>query len=93
LNKAGMVIECPHCQNSLQLPASIPVARPIPLDSVQTRGRDSARTFKAIGALLMILSVPGCGIAAATNSDAFGALGFFGFFGGMMLFVVGRFQE
>ncbi len=90
---SGQVIQCPHCQKQLQLPLSIPVSVPIGQRPIETRSHDAARNLKAIGALLMILGVPGCCIAAETNSNGFMAFGFFGFLLGMTLFVIGRFRE
>jgi hypothetical protein len=93
VNQSGTVIECPLCQKSLQLPASIPVGIPIPSDSVQTRGRDSARKFKGIGAFLMILGVPGCMGGAAADSNKVMFAGFAMFTLGITLFILGRFRE
>jgi hypothetical protein len=89
---SGQVIQCPHCHKSLQLP-SIPVALPISPGPIAKQDYEAAKNFKVIGALLMIVGVPGCFVASETNSNAFMAFGLFGFLLGMTLFVIGRFRE
>lgn len=97
LNDAGQSANCPHCQNMVQLKTPPKVSAGFtPYQnggSVQTRGRDSARMVKGFSALAMIISVPGCGICAESNSHIL--MGFFGlmFLAGFAGFVIGRFME
>jgi hypothetical protein len=78
----------------MRLPQEVPVARAIlSTGSVETRGRDAARNFKAIGALMMICGVPGCIAAGETNSNVLMGLGFLFFGVGITLFILGRFKE
>jgi len=42
---------------------------------------------------MMLVSVPGCGIAATINSDAAMIVSGFLFFGGLVGFIIGRFME
>ena len=60
---------------------------------VETRGRDAARNFKGIGAIMMVLGVPGCMAAGTSNSDVLMAIGMGLFWVGIILFILGRFKE
>jgi hypothetical protein len=52
-----------------------------------------AKKVKIVSCLMMVASVPGCGIAATTNSNVIMGISGILFFGGLLGFVIGRFME
>ena len=63
------------------------------IPEVRVEGKSTARTLKAIGSVCMILSVFGCGIGSETNAPGMMGIGMLLFWGGFILFVIGRFYD
>jgi hypothetical protein len=61
--------------------------------SVETRGRDSARTVKAVSGLCMVVGIVAGMVAATSDSSFVGTISVLLLIGGFFGFVLGRFME
>lgn len=93
---AGTAIDCPSCHEKIRLPQAIPAARivsPQATEPIQVKSNSQARTLKVIGALLMVIGVPGCCYGAEVHHDITAGFWFPSTGVGFVLFVIGRFSE
>ena len=81
-----------------QMAKAVPLAQPPPVQYVpqampvhESLAKKESRTCKAIGALMMFISVPGCLCMQYSEALAFAGMAFF--FIGFIVFLIGRMQE